>query len=97
MQKTFQILILTLAVLLFVAGCSNQDPAPLGEGELLASLIPPTIAATGTTGHIMKERPLLSIIPVVKGACRTILNAGQATVAFVIDLKERHAMPPFSP
>jgi hypothetical protein len=48
----------------------------------------PTIAATGTTGHIVKERPLLSIISVVKSGCRTILHTGQATVAFVINSKK---------
>ena len=50
----------------------------------------PTITATGTKGHIVKEGPLLALIPVIQGACRAILHTGQAAVAFLIDSKVRH-------
>jgi poly-gamma-glutamate synthesis protein (capsule biosynthesis protein) len=46
LQKTFQVLLLALAVFLFAAGCGSQNAPSPGEEDLLASLIPPTMVVT---------------------------------------------------
>jgi poly-gamma-glutamate synthesis protein (capsule biosynthesis protein) len=46
LQKTFQKLLLILVVLLIATGCGNQNSPSLGEDDLLASLIPPTMVVT---------------------------------------------------
>jgi hypothetical protein len=50
----------------------------------------PAIAAAGTSGHVMKQFSRLSLVRIIQGACGAILHAGEAPVAVVVYLKERH-------
>ena len=48
----------------------------------------PTIAATRTSGDIMKQDSCLSIIFVTQGVCRAIVHAGQTPVASLVYFKK---------
>ena len=53
---------------------------------------PPTITAPSASGHIVKQSATIADITGIKSIGRTVLNAGQAAVAFVIDPKVRHSV-----
>jgi hypothetical protein len=51
---------------------------------------PPALAASGAQAHVMHQDAFAGMIPVIEGTVRTILDAGQATVAFVVHYERRH-------
>ena len=51
----------------------------------------PALAASRTAGHAVKKLSLFTLIKVVQGACRAILNTGKTPITIVIYSKKRHA------
>jgi hypothetical protein len=51
---------------------------------------PPAIPAPGTARHVVKKFSLVPIIFVGEGACRTILDTGQATITSFVDTEVCH-------
>ena len=50
----------------------------------------PALAASRTAGHAVKKLSLFTLIKVVQGACRAILNTGKTPITIVIYSKKRH-------
>jgi hypothetical protein len=55
---------------------------------------PPTVAATGTACHVMEKGPPFSIINILEGIGRAVLNTGKTPVTFFVYFKKGH--PEFS-
>ncbi len=50
----------------------------------------PALAASRTAGHAVKKLSLFTLIKVVQGACRAVLNTGKTPITIVIYSKKRH-------
>jgi hypothetical protein len=51
---------------------------------------PPALAASGAQAHVMHQDAFAGMVLVIEGPVRTILGAGQATVAFLVHFEKRH-------
>jgi hypothetical protein len=51
---------------------------------------PPALAASGAQAHVMQQGAFAGLVPVIESPVRTILDAGQATVALLVHFEKRH-------
>ena len=51
---------------------------------------PPTLTAPCALNHVVGKGPFISHILKLQGGCRTILDAGQTTVAVIVYSEIRH-------
>jgi hypothetical protein len=57
---------------------------------------PPALAASGAQAHVVHQNAFAGMIPVIKGPVRTILDAGQATVALLVHYERRHLVSTYA-